>query len=180
MPVSGSRFSVTLSPRVLCCCKRVFVSILFHCLYVKPCVILETVLRGLLYYFLSKILPNCRVYCFWQTSCHVSYFLFVSVDADYKMCSSRRRGGGKDVLADLLHNQQVPLRICADGRKIKCCCKCDHLETLFSEIIYTTTNPFLASVFFVLSKVFDNYAVTVMIGGEPYTLGLFDTAGKCL
>lgn len=26
--------------------------------------------------------------------------------------------------------------------------------------------------------VFDNYAVTVMIGGEPYTLGLFDTAGK--
>uniref|UniRef100_A0A4W6CBX1 Cell division cycle 42, like n=1 Tax=Lates calcarifer TaxID=8187 RepID=A0A4W6CBX1_LATCA len=30
----------------------------------------------------------------------------------------------------------------------------------------------------VCSKVFDNYAVTVMIGGEPYTLGLFDTAGQ--
>ena len=29
-------------------------------------------------------------------------------------------------------------------------------------------------------QVFDNYAVTVMIGGEPYTLGLFDTAGKKL
>lgn len=29
----------------------------------------------------------------------------------------------------------------------------------------------------VLLQVFDNYAVTVMIGGEPYTLGLFDTAG---
>ena len=28
------------------------------------------------------------------------------------------------------------------------------------------------------SVVFDNYAVTVMIGGEPYTLGLFDTAGQ--
>lgn len=28
-----------------------------------------------------------------------------------------------------------------------------------------------------VSQVFDNYAVTVMIGGEPYTLGLFDTAG---
>lgn len=27
-------------------------------------------------------------------------------------------------------------------------------------------------------QVFDNYAVTVMIGGEPYTLGLFDTAGE--
>lgn len=29
-----------------------------------------------------------------------------------------------------------------------------------------------------VSQVFDNYAVTVMIGGEPYTLGLFDTAGQ--
>ena len=27
-------------------------------------------------------------------------------------------------------------------------------------------------------QVFDNYAVTVMIGGEPFTLGLFDTAGN--
>jgi len=27
--------------------------------------------------------------------------------------------------------------------------------------------------------VFDNYAVTVMIGDDPYTLGLFDTAGEC-
>ena len=25
---------------------------------------------------------------------------------------------------------------------------------------------------------FDNYAVTVMIAGEPHTLGLFDTAGQ--
>lgn len=29
-------------------------------------------------------------------------------------------------------------------------------------------------------QVFDNYAVTVMIGDDPYTLGLFDTAGKPL
>ena len=28
-------------------------------------------------------------------------------------------------------------------------------------------------------QVFDNYAVTVMIGEDPYTLGLFDTAGAC-
>lgn len=33
---------------------------------------------------------------------------------------------------------------------------------------------------FLLLQVFDNYAVTVMIGGEPYTLGLFDTAGISL
>jgi len=31
---------------------------------------------------------------------------------------------------------------------------------------------------FLSVQVFDNYAVTVMIGGEPYTLGLFDTAGR--
>ena len=33
-------------------------------------------------------------------------------------------------------------------------------------------------MFMNLLQVFDNYAVTVMIGGEPYTLGLFDTAGQ--
>jgi small GTP-binding protein len=34
------------------------------------------------------------------------------------------------------------------------------------------------SVISICLQVFDNYAVTVMIGGEPYTLGLFDTAGQ--
>ncbi|XP_019206420.1 cell division control protein 42 homolog isoform X4 [Oreochromis niloticus] len=29
-----------------------------------------------------------------------------------------------------------------------------------------------------IPTVFDNYAVTVMIGGEAYTLGIFDTAGQ--
>ncbi|XP_019206417.1 cell division control protein 42 homolog isoform X2 [Oreochromis niloticus] len=29
-----------------------------------------------------------------------------------------------------------------------------------------------------MPTVFDNYAVTVMIGGEAYTLGIFDTAGQ--
>lgn len=33
------------------------------------------------------------------------------------------------------------------------------------------------TLYFIALQVFDNYAVTVMIGGEPYTLGLFDTAG---
>lgn len=35
----------------------------------------------------------------------------------------------------------------------------------------------MMSILFVVLQVFDNYAVTVMIGGEPFTLGLFDTAG---
>lgn len=43
-------------------------------------------------------------------------------------------------------------------------------------LISYTTNKFPSEY---VPTVFDNYAVTVMIGGEPYTLGLFDTAGKC-
>lgn len=38
-----------------------------------------------------------------------------------------------------------------------------------------TTNKFPPDY---VPTVFDNYAVTVMIGDEPYTLGLFDTAGQ--
>uniref|UniRef100_A0A3Q2YAG5 Cell division cycle 42 n=1 Tax=Hippocampus comes TaxID=109280 RepID=A0A3Q2YAG5_HIPCM len=40
-------------------------------------------------------------------------------------------------------------------------------------LISYTTNKFPSQY---VPTVFDNYAVTVMIGGEPYTLGLFDTA----
>lgn len=46
-------------------------------------------------------------------------------------------------------------------------------KTIFS--FSYTTNKFPSEY---VPTVFDNYAVTVMIGGEPYTLGLFDTAGK--
>ena len=44
-------------------------------------------------------------------------------------------------------------------------------------LISYTTNKFPSEY---VPTVFDNYAVTVMIGGEPYTLGLFDTAGKSI
>lgn len=42
-------------------------------------------------------------------------------------------------------------------------------------LISYTTNQFPADY---VPTVFDNYAVSVMIGDEPYTLGLFDTAGQ--
>lgn len=47
--------------------------------------------------------------------------------------------------------------------------------------IHVASHTLVAEIvrdFLVPWQVFDNYAVTVMIGGEPYTLGLFDTAGK--
>ena len=55
-----------------------------------------------------------------------------------------------------LHNQQISLGVCSYGKSL------------------TFTHPGLT----LSVQVFDNYAVTVMIGGEPYTLGLFDTAGQ--
>lgn len=39
---------------------------------------------------------------------------------------------------------------------------------------------YINELFLFVLQVFDNYAVTVMIGGEPYTLGLFDTAGNAV
>lgn len=52
--------------------------------------------------------------------CSVPYALFrFPSDADYKMCGGGGRCGGKDLFIDLLHNQQVPFRICAYGECMK-------------------------------------------------------------
>lgn len=88
------------------------------------------------------------------------------------MCSCWGWCSWKDLLTHLLHDQQVPLRICAYGQIISSRKSHFLLDLLGGEM---NNQSFF---FFFLNKVFDNYAVTVMIGGEPYTLGLFDTAGK--
>jgi len=63
-----------------------------------------------------------------------------------------------DLSVDFLHDQQVPQRI-------------RPYRAFLSLVLgFLLIPPFSA-------QVFDNYAVTVMIGDEPYTLGLFDTAG---
>ncbi|WFD08441.1 hypothetical protein MVES1_003817 [Malassezia vespertilionis] len=64
----------------------------------------------------------------------------------------------------------------------------DSLTRITSEQLRTSssnrasgTNPFRHRTNFpseYVPTVFDNYAVTVMIGEDPYTLGLFDTAGQ--
>lgn len=51
---------------------------------------------------------------------------------------------------------------------------------LIACIVQLSLSGFLVSNEWFFVQVFDNYAVTVMIGGEPYTLGLFDTAGTLL
>lgn len=44
-------------------------------------------------------------------------------------------------------------------------------------VLSTARSHEIGSIWNVCPQVFDNYAVTVMIGDDPYTLGLFDTAG---
>jgi hypothetical protein len=69
-----------------------------------------------------------------------------------------------DLSVDLVHDEQVPERIRANGLSTPCLPVCFLKEVIPSRRVCPL-------------QVFDNYAVTVMIGEDPYTLGLFDTAG---
>ena len=65
-----------------------------------------------------------------------------------------------DLSPNFIHDKQIPQRVCSNG-----------MSRLYRGIcgLFYDCLPI---------QVFDNYAVTVMIGDDPYTLGLFDTAGE--
>ncbi|CAB4434805.1 unnamed protein product [Rhizophagus irregularis] len=62
-----------------------------------------------------------------------------------------------------------------DMQTIKCVLVGDGNAEKTNLLISYTTNKFPSEY---VPTVFDNYAVTIMIGDEPYTLGLFDMAGQ--
>lgn len=81
-------------------------------------------------------------------------FLFVLVDADYKMCSGRGRCSRKDLLTDLLHNQQVPLWICTYSKKISC-------ETIHVNECWMWENP--------LTRIFElQYSQICLVSSEYF------------
>ena len=66
------------------------------------------------------------------------------------------------------------IKTVAEGFSAPSAKQCTYTHTRTPTCRYTT-NKFPSEY---VPTVFDNYAVTVMIGDDPYTLGLFDTAGQ--
>ena len=65
-----------------------------------------------------------------------------------------------DLSPNFIHDKQVPQRSFSNGKSL--------LDHRICRAFFNCRS----------AQVFDNYAITIMIGDEPYTLGLFDTAGE--
>ena len=61
------------------------------------------------------------------------------------------------------------------SKKIKCVVVGDGAVGKTCLLISYSTNKFPLDY---VPTIFDNYSVTILIGGEAYSLGLFDTAGQ--
>ncbi|KAK0552614.1 Rho GTPase [Tilletia horrida] len=75
--------------------------------------------------------------------------------------------------------QTIKCVVVGDGAVGKTCLLISYTTNKFpSEYVPTVRSICAKECTVALRIVFDNYAVTVMIGEDPYTLGLFDTAGQ--
>ena len=109
--------------------------------------------------FYQECLFCCKLYFVIGTICTLYVPSFKNL---LSVCCGWWWSGGENMSSHILHHQQISIGVRSYG------------ETWTQNFVTEWPGNHIGTML----QVFDNYAVTVMIGGEPYTLGLFDTAGQ--